>query len=73
MWIEAWDSTYNLPYYLNFATGESQWQWPSEYDEDGRPVHIVQHGSEDYNWCGLPLPDRTGPTPFPESRSETHP
>ena len=50
MWIEAWDATYNLPYYLNFATGESQWQWPAEVDEAGNPVHIVQHGSEDYNW-----------------------
>jgi hypothetical protein len=50
VWIEAWDATYNLPYYLNFATGESQWQWPAEVDEAGNPVHIVQHGSEDYNW-----------------------
>ena len=49
MWVEGWDATYNLPYYVNFSTGESQWEWPSEY-ADGSGVHIVQHDSEDYHW-----------------------
>jgi hypothetical protein len=49
VWVEGWDATYNMPYYVNFSTGESQWEWPSEY-ANGSGVHIVQHDSEDYHW-----------------------
>ena len=44
VWIEAWDATYSLPYYVNCSTGESQWEWPAQHE------HIVQHDSEDYHW-----------------------
>jgi hypothetical protein len=47
VWIEAWDAANSLPYYVNFSTGDSQWEWPGD-ETDG--VHVVQYGSEDYNW-----------------------
>lgn len=45
VWVEGWDEAYNLPYYLNFNTGESQWEYPT-----APGVQVVQHGSEDYAW-----------------------
>jgi hypothetical protein len=45
VWVEAWDPSYNLPYYVKFDTGDSQWEWPTDPG-----AHVVQYGSEDYNW-----------------------
>ncbi len=42
VWLEAWDDTYETPYYVHVLSGVSQWEWPV----DG---YVVQYGSEDYD------------------------
>lgn len=43
-WVECWDDTFGLPYYIDARTGESMWELP---DEEAASW-VVQYGSEDY-------------------------
>ncbi len=45
VWVEGWDVTHALPYYVHVGSGGSQWEWPTDPH-----AHVVQHGSEDYAW-----------------------
>jgi len=42
VWLEAWDDTYDTPYYVHVLSGTSQWEWPAG-------GYVVQYGSEDYD------------------------
>jgi hypothetical protein len=66
VWVEAWDVTYSAPYYVNFRSGETQWQYP-----EGDDAYVVQHGSEDSEWYWQWLSQGTSAAAVASSSSET--